>query len=362
MGLARAIPKPPAKVDRLALSQALDYFISLMEGSGWSPKTVKVYRAAVKDFMDVVGEGRRVSDITVEDYIKWLSYISRRVREGSMSKSTAHYYSIMVRRFLKWAGIRGDMPAYGRKDRGFKGSLRWVDIEMLLNAAHDKLDLLIVAILAETGLRVSEFLSIRIRDIDFSQGSLRVVGKYGKERIVFLGPISMSIIAEYLRENPPTSPDERLVKISYQAVYKRLKRLALRAGIDPKLVRPHILRHTFATEALRRGMSLPALQRILGHSDIKVTQLYLHLTVDDIRAEYMNVFTTRHGNAQTPPQNWGIQGQTSYPPTLQNPYMPYIRPSHGTAPAPQHGVYTLNAIHYNNPASIRQRRERHASP
>jgi len=60
--------------------------------------------------------------------------------------------------------------------------------------------------------------------------------------------------------------------------------------VDVERVRPHVLRHTFATEAIRRGMSLPALQKLLGHSDLKITQLYLHLTNDDVRREYEKVF------------------------------------------------------------------------
>ncbi|MEM0365741.1 MAG: tyrosine-type recombinase/integrase, partial [Acidilobaceae archaeon] len=75
-------------------------------------------------------------------------------------------------------------------------------------------------------------------------------------------------------------------------------------------VRPHILRHTFATEALRRGMSLPILQRILGHSDLKVTQLYLHLTAEDVRREYERVFGIQQtSNIQYQYPSWIIESK-----------------------------------------------------
>ncbi len=316
------LPRPPANIGSMTLGEAIRLFLKVLDSLGWSPKTIKVYRAALRDFSSSVGPERPMSEITSDDYLSWLSLDSRRVREGSIRRSTAHYYSIMVRRFLRWTGVGGDMHAYGRGERRFKGSLRWGEVLTLLQASRDVIDALIVSLLAETGLRVSEFLSITLRDIDMVKGSIRVKGKYGKEREVFLGPISRSILEEYLSAIGPRRPNDRLVNISYQAVYKRLKKLAERAGVDPERVRPHVLRHTFATEALRRGMSLPSLQRLLGHSDIKVTQLYLHLTNEDVRSEYQSLF----------------HHTTLAPPPLPTPHQPHHIPPH-TAYQQQYPAY-----------------------
>ena len=107
-----------------------------------------------------------------------------------------------------------------------------------------------------------------------------------------------------LYETTRPSPRSRVVPLTYQALYKRVKRLAERAGLDPERVRPHVLRHTFATEALRRGMSLPALQRLLGHSDIKITERYLHLVTEDVEREYRRIFEPGVGSEWIPRPVW----------------------------------------------------------
>ena len=278
------LPPPPPGIEVRSINEAIQIFLSAMIAVGTSHRTVKAYRAALKSFASHVGSGRRVSSITIDDYLGWLSSL-----RGEKSSTTLHYYSIFVRRFLRWAGVPIEAPAYSRPSRSFKGALRWSEVEALINASRDIVDLLIVALLSETGLRVSELLSIRVGDIDFASSQVRVVGKYGKERVVFMGPLSYRVVAEFVKARSLT-PRDKLLSMSYQAVYKRLKGLARRAGLDASRVTPHVLRHTFATEALRRGISLPALQRLLGHSDIKVTQLYLHLVTDDIKREYERVF------------------------------------------------------------------------
>ncbi|MGC9209954.1 MAG: tyrosine-type recombinase/integrase [Acidilobus sp.] len=258
--------------------------------AGASPLTVKSYRAAISSFVSFVGPSKPVSQLSADDYYAWLASLRARGPKGPRGgrwESTVHFYSIFVRRFLAWLGVKGQLQAAPGKAKGFSGALSWSEVEALLNAARDVYDALIVALTAESGLRARELVTLRWSDIDLARGQAKVIGKYGKERIVFLGPNSRAILSTLA---PTARPDERVVPLSYQSVYNRLKAMARRAGIDPSRVRPHVLRHTFATEALRRGVSLAALQRLLGHSDIKVTQLYLHLLDDDVRREYERAF------------------------------------------------------------------------
>jgi len=325
LGGVSGLPPPPAGVEGFTLSDAGEAFLSALAASGMSLKSLKVYRAALKSFEEFVGGGVRVGSLTAEVYVEWLRWLRGRVEAGLVSQSTAHYYSVMVRRFLAWLGFDvSRLPALPRGRRGFSGALSWGEVEALLAASRDLWDALIVAFMSESGVRVGELLSLKWGDVDLERGEARVRGKYGKERTVVLGPLTRALLAEAAARFSP-SPGDRVVPLSYKAVYKRLKALARRAGVPEERVRPHILRHTFATEALRRGMSLASLQRLLGHSSIRITELYLHLTGEDVRREYERVWMQWGGAQQAPPpygQGHGYAVQAWGPPQPAPPAPP----------------------------------------
>ncbi len=276
----------------------MDAFLAALRASGASESTVKAYRAAILDFIAYI-KGKSLDAIDVNDVYGW---IESRLRgsddplEAKRRRTTMHYYTMFVRRWFRWLGIPIEVPVVPKPRAISVEALRPEEVARLLEAARDELDRLIVALLFETGLRAREAVELRLRDIDFESSTIRVrAGKYGEERIVFFGPLTAEALRRWLSSRPWLRPDDRILGLSYSALYKRLKSLAKRAGLDPSKVRPHVLRHTFATEALRRGVSLPAVQRLLGHKDVKTTQIYLHLVVDDLRQQYMRAFS------QSPP-------------------------------------------------------------
>ncbi len=139
-----------------------------------------------------------------------------------------------------------------------------------------------------TGVRVSELISIKVRDIAFKERLVRVMGKGSKERIIPCGEIAFSSIEKYIRESR-----EKLIKknskpmdclflnwrgnpMTRMGFWKNLKKYCVLAGINKK-ISPHTLRHSFATHLLEGGADLRAVQEMLGHSDISTTQIYTHL-------------------------------------------------------------------------------------
>ncbi len=288
------LPEASEEIREKSLLEALEIFLTYLEGAGASSKTVRAYKYGIKDFIKFVNK-ERVKDLVPEDFNKWkLERLRNGFTKGSKDKrriqTTLHYYSLYVRSFLNWLGIIKKAPVVARpKGRKIIQTLSNDEIYRMLNASRDILDLLILTLMFETGLRAQELLSLKVEDINLSSKEIIVRNaKFGEERVVFFGSLSEKVLKEYLTLYGKNQG--RLLNISYNGLYKRLKTLAKKAGVDPAKVRPHVLRHTFATEALKRGVNVIALQTLLGHKDLKTTQIYLHLLKEDIKKLYEAAF------------------------------------------------------------------------
>lgn len=290
------LTQPPEHIKQGDLKSAMEFFLNLLRAAGSSEKTVLSYKAAIEDFIGFAGVSS-AKDITQTHIVSWINTKLRSAGKDATKKRkiqvTMHYYSLFVRKWLNWLGFPKEfVPIVKRPTSAEISAMSEEEIEKLYSACRDLTDLLIVSLLFETGLRANELLSITGEDVDISKREVIVRNaKYGKERTVFLGEISAEAVKRRLMIMGKEK-NRRLIELSYNGLYKRLKSLAKRAGLDERKIRPHILRHTFATVAIRRGISLPALQRILGHSDIKVTQVYMHLVKDDIKKEYVEKFSS----------------------------------------------------------------------
>lgn len=285
------LPPAPKNISEKRLLDALEDFKNALITTGFNEKTVKLYQVAIKSFA-IFTNNPLIKDIEQEAIQRWIVSKINNVNQDERKKkrmTTLHYYTIFLRRFLKWAG-REDLhvPIVRKAPSTEPRILSEGELNALNKACKDIVDRLIVNLLFETGVRAGELLEIRAKDIDLNAAEIVLrSAKYGKKRTVFLGPRSREVLSEALQS---LSPNDRLVNLTYHGLYKRLKRLAKQTGIDLSLIRPHIFRHTFATTSLRRGVSLVALQKILGHNDIKTTQIYLHLLNEDIKKEYQKAF------------------------------------------------------------------------
>jgi len=153
-------------------------------------------------------------------------------------------------------------------------------------------DRAVLEALYATGMRVSEAANLKKDNVNLQVGFLRCIGKGDKERVIPLGKKAINSIERYLTAGRPKllkgKESEYLFlsrfgrRISRQSLWKIIKRYARQAGIK-KPIRPHILRHSFATHLLERGADLRSVQEMLGHSNISTTQIYTHINKDRLK-------------------------------------------------------------------------------
>lgn len=150
-------------------------------------------------------------------------------------------------------------------------------------------DSAILEVLYSCGLRVSELVSLRLCDLFFGEGYIRVIGKGDKQRLVPISAVARDKIQIYLEDRRSVqSRDERVFLnnrgggLTRVMIFTLLRQAALRAGITAK-ISPHTFRHSFATHLLRGGAGIRQVQEMLGHESIVTTEIYTHLNVDDLR-------------------------------------------------------------------------------
>lgn len=146
-------------------------------------------------------------------------------------------------------------------------------------------DKAILYLLAYTGLRRAELLNLKWEDIRFDQGSIRVMGKGRKERMIPMNKALSDVLWDYLQSQLPVSANSPLFRNQFgkplngSNLHDLFKRYVRAAGLDPTRISLHKMRHTFATMLLARGTDLVTIQQLLGHTEISSTQIYAHTTV-----------------------------------------------------------------------------------
>lgn len=176
------------------------------------------------------------------------------------------------------------------------------EVESLLSAPRgsgeqEVRDRAILEVMYATGMRVSEVVNLKRDNVNLEVGFLRCVGKGNKERVIPLGKKAIAGVTRYLAESRGRLLGKRQSdylfvsrmgeNISRQSFWKMIKKYALQAGIK-KNIKPHALRHSFATHLIERGADLRSVQEMLGHSDISTTQIYTHINKDRLKTVHKN--------------------------------------------------------------------------
>lgn len=293
-------PAPVSQAFRRFLLEPFTDFLALEQGA--SPRTHEAYTRDLSRFVTfAIGKGAAAPpDVTAKLLREYLYHL----KDLGLAPSSIRRNVSALRTYFKF--LLGEGHLARDPSERLESPKRWRTLPEVLTVAEvDRLlgapllddplvfrDRALLELAYGAGLRVSEWISIGIRDVMFDEGLVRVFGKGSKERLVPIGRRAIGALATYVRELRPRLEqgggkgvlflNARGAPMTRMGAWKILRKYVERAGIE-KHVSPHTLRHSFATHLLEGGADLRAVQEMLGHADISTTQIYTHVDREYLR-------------------------------------------------------------------------------
>ena len=272
----------------------------LVYEKGLSPKSVEAYLHDVQLLADFLGEDK-IADATFEELQKFLKHL---YESDFNARSQARIVSGMraFYRYLIYANVREDDPT--ELLDAPKIGMHLPDV-LTVEEIQDIMDVIdlstpeghrnraMVEVMYGCGLRVSELVTLRLSNLFFDDGFIKVVGKGNKERLIPIGKTAINAVNQYVEgkrkllkikkgEKDYVFLSRRGAHLTREMVFMLVKKWVAAAGID-KTVSPHTFRHSFATHLIEGGADLRAVQEMLGHESITTTEIYTHLDQDYLR-------------------------------------------------------------------------------
>lgn len=265
-----------------------------------SPLTLKVYLPEVESliaFCEVRGKKPEELNVTELEQFLETRFVSARTKAKVMT-SIRSFYNFLCEEGIIEDNLM-DRIEKPRLPHTLPKSADYNEIDVFLNSidVSEPLgirDRALFELIYSCGLRVSEATGLVLKNVRFDDSLLRVIGKRDKERIVPMGESAEYWLRKYLDEVRPAlvkkGKTEQHVflgrlgeELTRAQVWSRLKQYSEACGVDLKV---HTLRHSYATHMLKGGADLRSVQELLGHSDIRTTQIYTHLDTEDLRKAY----------------------------------------------------------------------------
>ncbi|MEK6727615.1 MAG: tyrosine recombinase XerC [Candidatus Omnitrophota bacterium] len=289
------------------IEKYIEKFIRYLEiEKNYSKHTILNYRLDLEDFYKFLGglELKKVDYLLLRKYLAVLKEKNLGTRSiGRRLSALRSFFKFLTKdNYLKTNPIL--MLSSPKLEKHLPSFLTEEEVSRLIESAGAKnekgerglRDRAILETFYSTGLRISEVVSISAQDIDFISGTIKVLGKGKKERLVPIGDTAIKSIRSYLAErkkqNAALFLNKNGSRISARGVRnivgKYIHLAGMRHGISP-----HTLRHSFATHLLNRGADLRTVQELLGHANLSTTQIYTHITTERLK----NVYDKAHPHA-----------------------------------------------------------------
>lgn len=293
-----------------------DYLAYLERVRGLSPKTLRSYRNDLRRFsIYCAARGVEPHDADRRIVRGFLAELSRqRLKTTSINRMSSALRGFF--HYLLRMGTRQTDPMIGLRTmkgpRTLPSFLTESEMKDFLDFPDDRFtgirDRLVLELLYSTGCRVAELAAVNLADLALSERTIRVHGKGGRERLVFLGAAAMDAVKTWIpvRENRVDHDDADACKalvlnahgrrITERGIFYLIARYGRRVAAE-RPIGPHAFRHSFATHLLNRGADLRAVQELLGHASLRTTQIYTHTGIERLTA----VYTKAHPHGRTSP-------------------------------------------------------------
>lgn len=286
----------------------VDQFINFLEiEKMYSKETTVNYKIDLYLFVNYINDIKiyNYKDITYDNLRKYLYYLTT---EKNYSNKTISRHISSLQSFFNYLvneNVINNNPMKlinsPKKELRLPVYLTGTELEDLVNTPNRNTlvglrDALILEMFYSTGIRLSELVNIKIKDIDFVDKKIKITGKGSKQRYVLYGDRCKNYLEDYINNyrNKFHLDDENLLflnqkgnPITASGIEYIVKNILVKSGINVKLT-PHVLRHTFATHMLNEGADLMTVKELLGHSDLSTTGVYTHVSNEHMRKEYLN--------------------------------------------------------------------------
>ena len=286
------------------INECIKKFIEyLIIDKKYSDNTVKSYKNDLKKyetFMKNINI-QNIKENHIKNYLKYLKENNNdnRTINHNISTLRSFYKFLLIEKIIKDNPMEYIEMPKTKKTLPKTLSIEEIDklLDIKLNDHFSYRNKAMLELMYSSGLRVSELVNVKIHDIDISNCIIRIMGKGKKERIVPLGDYAIKYIELYLKEHRNKLIKRELneylflnnhgKKMTRQGFFKILKQLAREKNIKTDFS-PHTLRHSFATHLLNGGADLRSIQEMLGHESISTTQIYTHVSKEQLKENYNN--------------------------------------------------------------------------
>ena len=294
----------------MKLDEAIkDFLRYLLIDKNYSNNTINSYKLDLEKFCKFLNN-INVNSIKTEDLKEYIKYLNdNSLNDKSISRSISclksFYKYLLIEKIVE--NNISDSLFLPKQKKSLPKVLTIDEVNLLLditlNDNFDYRNKAMLELMYATGLRVSELINLKMFDIDLTNDLLRTLGKGSKERVIPIGECASYYLKLYINNyrnsllikgnSDYLFINNHGVNMSRQGFFKIIKKIAKEKGIN-KDISPHILRHSFASHMLKYGADLRSIQELLGHSDISTTQIYTHITNEELKNNYMNYHP--HGN------------------------------------------------------------------